>query len=231
MSVLGVEEWRQVPGLASHYEVSNLGGWRCQAHTDRRGYRRQARLLSARDCYVHTADGIRKRVPMAVRVLLAFVGPRPDGCCLSRHLNDDHNDNRVENLAWGTHQDNHDDAVRNGINIAHTPETRAKMSVSHRGLRHTPETRAKMSVSWQGRTFTPEHRAKLSAAACGRKFSREACAKMSAAKCGKKHTPETRAKMSAAHRGKKFTPEHRAKLSIAARKRRQREQNNKAHTV
>jgi hypothetical protein len=38
-------------------------------------------------------------------VLLAFVGPRPDGA-LGRHLNDRPADNRVENLAWGSYADN-----------------------------------------------------------------------------------------------------------------------------
>lgn len=38
-------------------------------------------------------------------VLLAFVGPRPEGA-LGRHLNDIPDDNRVENLAWGGPVDN-----------------------------------------------------------------------------------------------------------------------------
>lgn len=39
--------------------------------------------------------------------------PRPDQF-LIRHLNDDKLDDRLENLAWGSDQENKDDAVRNG---------------------------------------------------------------------------------------------------------------------
>jgi hypothetical protein len=45
-------------------------------------------------------------------VLLAFAGPRPDGA-LARHLNDVPDDNRVENLSWGTPLDNAADRRRN----------------------------------------------------------------------------------------------------------------------
>lgn len=46
-------------------------------------------------------------------VLLAFVGPRPEGM-EGRHLNDIASDNRLANLAWGTRRENADDAERNG---------------------------------------------------------------------------------------------------------------------
>lgn len=46
-------------------------------------------------------------------VLEAFVGPRPVGMeC--RHLNDIHDDNRIENIVWGTHKENGEDMARNG---------------------------------------------------------------------------------------------------------------------
>lgn len=47
-------------------------------------------------------------------VLLSFIGPCPEGMeC--RHLNDNKADNRLENLAWGTRQENIADRLRNGI--------------------------------------------------------------------------------------------------------------------
>lgn len=50
-----------------------------------------------------------------VHTLLAesFIGPKPDGM-ICRHINDIPDDNRVENLAWGTHQENIDDMFLNG---------------------------------------------------------------------------------------------------------------------
>ena len=54
-----------------------------------------------------------KRFSVHRLVLEAFVGPCPEGMeC--RHLNGDPSDNRVENLAWGTHQDNMDDRSKHG---------------------------------------------------------------------------------------------------------------------
>ena len=46
-------------------------------------------------------------------VLEAFVGPCPEGleAC---HSNGDPTDNRLENLRWGTHEDNHQDRVKHG---------------------------------------------------------------------------------------------------------------------
>lgn len=46
-------------------------------------------------------------------VLLAFVGPRPEGmeCC---HGNGIRHDNRLENLRWDTHQGNMADRLRHG---------------------------------------------------------------------------------------------------------------------
>jgi len=46
-------------------------------------------------------------------VLLAFVGPCPEGEEV-RHLNDVGNDNRLENLEYGTRKENLADAMRNG---------------------------------------------------------------------------------------------------------------------
>ena len=46
-------------------------------------------------------------------VLEAFVGSRPQGMeC--RHLNGDQRDNRLENLAWGTHKENTADTISHG---------------------------------------------------------------------------------------------------------------------
>ena len=46
-------------------------------------------------------------------VLETFIGPRPGGM-VTRHLNGDSLDNRLENLTYGTHQENVDDRSRHG---------------------------------------------------------------------------------------------------------------------
>jgi hypothetical protein len=50
---------------------------------------------------------------VAAEVLTAFVGPRPAGNEV-RHLNGVRNDNRIENLAWGTKAENAADKQRHG---------------------------------------------------------------------------------------------------------------------
>jgi len=49
-------------------------------------------------------------------VLLAFVGPAPEGM-KCRHLNGNPKDNRLENLCWGTSSENNRDIVRHGRHI------------------------------------------------------------------------------------------------------------------
>jgi hypothetical protein len=60
-------------------------------------------------------------------ILLAFVGPRPEGC-VTRHLDDDKANNRLGNLCYGTSTENNYDMVRNGknrnANKTHCPQGR-----------------------------------------------------------------------------------------------------------
>lgn len=57
--------------------------------------------------------GIRKHFLVHHLVLLAFVGPRPEGteCC---HRDGNHSNNCLENLYWGTHEQNLMDSMRLG---------------------------------------------------------------------------------------------------------------------
>lgn len=72
---------------------------------------RQLKLLVSRDGHLYVMIRGRKRKVHQL-VLEAFVGPRPPGM-EARHFPDrDPTNNRVENLSWGTHQQNiHDQRV------------------------------------------------------------------------------------------------------------------------
>lgn len=132
----GGEVWKHVPGLPRRIEVSNTGLIRTSPYKDKRGWRRKAQILKGDEFYFND-----KWYCRAGMILLAFVGPAPKGRKLARHLDDNRRNNAVENLAWGNDQDNHDDAIRNGINYASygrlgkacSDETRAKMSAAHKG--------------------------------------------------------------------------------------------------
>ena len=68
-----------------------------------------------------------KNGKVASLVAFAFIGPRPDGNVV-RHLDGNKDNNRADNLAYGTHQDNADDdrrlGVRRGYRIEQAVEQR-----------------------------------------------------------------------------------------------------------
>jgi hypothetical protein len=57
----------------------------------------------------------RRMLHVATLVLLAHVGPRPFPTAVARHLDDVSLNDKLSNLAWGTHADNAADAIRNGV--------------------------------------------------------------------------------------------------------------------
>lgn len=131
-----VEEWRTVPGF-DRYAVSNRG--RVKRLTTTRGARAGTILETPlgdggyRRVNLYPGDGTVKTVSLHRIMAEAFM-PNPDRLPVVRHLNDIHDDNRLENLAWGTHAQNSRDMVDNG---------------HHRGL-------AKTHCS-QNHEFTPEN--------------------------------------------------------------------------
>jgi len=126
------EIWKQIPGWPK-YEVSNMG--RIKSRT--KEWKKEKFLITKRGSVTLSKEKYTKLFPVAYFVLLAFKGPPPGKCgngkgqYLARHLNDIRSNNNIENLAWGTHKDNHDDAKRNGIRFwvtKHTKETKHKIS-------------------------------------------------------------------------------------------------------
>lgn len=106
------EEWLPVVGYEGLYEVSNNGhvrskktGPRKQFLDDRGYYHIRLYDKDKRPCY--------SRRPVSQIVLEAFVGPRPEGM-LALHGPSGSLDNTVENLYWGTAQQNADDRKRDG---------------------------------------------------------------------------------------------------------------------
>lgn len=115
------EKWLPVPGF-SKYEASNTGRIRSWFLPTCNGVKRRLAPLIMkqhpdRDGYpsvVLVSDDKRKlEVKTGVLVLLAFVGPRPEGLVM-RHLNDVKADNYLCNLAWGTQAENIEDRWKNG---------------------------------------------------------------------------------------------------------------------
>jgi hypothetical protein len=113
------EEWRDVicsPG----YKVSDLGrviGLRGRVlvpgRHGQKGYQAIRKTKGA--FYIHTA------------VLEAFVCPRPDGL-EARHLDGDHDNNTVGNLAWGTKSDNMQDMIAHGRTLQGEKHHKARLT-------------------------------------------------------------------------------------------------------
>lgn len=152
------ERWLPVPGYEGHYEVSDLGRVRA---LPRRTLHVSSRFPNGR---WHTLKGgLRKlscidpgylylnlRLPeggKALRsvhslVLEAFVGPRPEGM-VTRHLNGDRTDARLENLTYGTPSENMYDRRAHGTdhNAAKTHCIRGHEFTPENTLEHRPGQR------------------------------------------------------------------------------------------
>ncbi len=116
---MDAERWMPIVGYEGRYEVSSTGRVRSLARVDSYGRRRKEKLLSPRRAIsghlfvaLYGDDG-RRGFGVHHLVLLAFVGPRPEGleAC---HGNDVPDDNNLSTLRWDTRSANCLDSVRNG---------------------------------------------------------------------------------------------------------------------
>ena len=113
------EIWKPIEGYTG-YEVSNFGNVRSFKRTSTGELMKQHTRENKRGRkykYVTLCGGkrgLQKKHPVHLLVLTHFVGPRPEGC-VGRHKDDDVNNNRLDNLCWGTHKENARDAINNGV--------------------------------------------------------------------------------------------------------------------
>jgi hypothetical protein len=114
-----VETWTTVPGF-SIYQMSHPGQIRSTDRETPDGRKVRGRVLKPSKSnrgylLVHVTDDAGKVQTRTVHTLmmLTFAGPCPPGQQV-RHLNDDPEDNRLENLAYGTAVENAQDKFANG---------------------------------------------------------------------------------------------------------------------
>jgi hypothetical protein len=86
------------------------------------------------------AEGRQRTIGVHRAVLLAFIGPPPEGC-EARHLNGDAFDNRIENLAWGTKSENARDRLRHGTDKAAENGRRTTAKRAESNKKRNPERR------------------------------------------------------------------------------------------
>ena len=119
-----MEVWKPVPGYEGFYSVSDLERVRSDKRTivDKNGHSRRipgAIITPEKKSSGYLIVRLWKNHDQTKRyvhriVLETFVGEAPAGM-QACHWNDDKEDNRPENLRWGTPNENMFDRVRNGI--------------------------------------------------------------------------------------------------------------------
>lgn len=113
------EEWAPVPDTEAKYWASTHGRiWSVGRWNSNKGGRIVGTGLSnAGGRYHRFTVSIPGRKPREVQVhtavLLAHVGPPQHGQ-VCRHMDGDCRNNRIENLTWGTHQENQNDRAKHG---------------------------------------------------------------------------------------------------------------------
>lgn len=122
-----MEIWKTIPILQQNYEASNLGRIRAKKRTlvkktkygglMQQTYNEKILKPSLKKGYANVHLGLNgKKYNIFVHrlILLAFVGLPVDEKIFTRHLNGIPNDNRIENLAWGSHYENMQDRKLHG---------------------------------------------------------------------------------------------------------------------
>lgn len=116
-------EWRPVPErMSAEHEVSSDGQIRRTVRANRKTIGAGGAQWKAGKILKPFPDGrgypcvhlYGRQFAVHRIVCEVFHGSPEGGRTIVRHLNDNRLDNRAENLAWGTHQENWADAVSNG---------------------------------------------------------------------------------------------------------------------
>ena len=118
------EVWKDIPGYEDRYQVSNLGRvrslphkvrGRCPSGTEFWRVSPGKMLRPGRMPSGHLSVSLGRHNSLCVHylVLLAFVGPRPDGYDVC-HIDGNPENNTLENLRYDTRTENILDVFRNG---------------------------------------------------------------------------------------------------------------------
>lgn len=133
---LTTERWLPVVGYEGRYEVSDLGRVRSLL----RGCHFLAPHTKDRGHLQVTLRGEKRHHSVHRLVLAAFVGPCPAGM-MCRHLNGIPTDNRLENLRWGTAEENIADMRLHGTTPRGERNGSAKLTENEvRDIRASPLT-------------------------------------------------------------------------------------------
>ena len=118
-----LEKWKDIAGYEGVYQISDLGRLKAlpiRIWFGNRWYQKKMKFIGSRTSnkfpYLYATlvrNGEHKKYLVHRLVLEAFIGECPEGM-EARHLNGDAQDNRLENLCWGTGKQNAEDRRRHG---------------------------------------------------------------------------------------------------------------------
>lgn len=117
------EIWKVVPSHPA-YEVSNFGQIRSP--------RKVLKPSKGHGGYLQVCLSFgNKPKPYQIHILVntLFNGPKPNSESMTLHRDDNKDNCRADNLYWGTHKENTEDAIRNGKYPAGTNHWLAKVTV------------------------------------------------------------------------------------------------------
>jgi hypothetical protein len=123
-----------IPGFSGYAARKDGSIWSCRKFGGRSGF--MAEWLrrpeySDKDGYLWIAmykNGKSKRWKVAHLILETFAGERPPGAHSLHYPDRDVRNNRIENLRWGTLQDNSDDKIKMGTQPRGTSNGMAKLT-------------------------------------------------------------------------------------------------------
>lgn len=115
------EIWIPIKGYEGELDISNTGKVRSYkkvgGNGDLNDIPKLLKISLDGRGYCHVTGKMigKKKVLLVIhrQVAIHFIA-NPENYKIVRHLNDIKNDNRVENLAWGTFKDNRQDGIANG---------------------------------------------------------------------------------------------------------------------
>lgn len=110
-----MENWKDVPGY-ENYQVSDRGRILSKSYGVLKPKRNKKGYFFIR----LSKDGVKKTKRVHILVMLAFVGPRPDGFH-TNHLDGDKLNNSLNNLEYCTPRENYEHAIRMGLAPALKP--------------------------------------------------------------------------------------------------------------
>jgi len=133
------ETWKDIPGYAGYYQVSDLGNVRSLR------YGKPLKPIRKAKGYLGVGLTVKKQVKQFLvhrLVLLTFIGPSP---LIVNHIDGDKTNNHLSNLEYVTYQENTNHAIATGL-------TPAKLTATDATVIRELRSQGK-SIKWLSRTF------------------------------------------------------------------------------